>query len=58
MTLTRDYFKGLNHIAKIFPENLPNGSGLVYAGDKKQHRTNVTIVPAHQVNDLFQTGCL
>ena len=58
MTLTKDYFKGLNHIAKIFPENLPNGSGLVYAGDKKQHRTDVTIVPAHQVNELFQTGFL
>ena len=54
MTITRDYFKGLNHFIKIFPENVPNGSGLVYSGDEKQKRTDVSIVPFNCLNDLFQ----
>jgi uncharacterized protein len=55
MTITRDYFKGLNHMVKHFPENIPNGCGLVYAGEKKQPRTGVTIVPVHLLNHLFDT---
>jgi predicted AAA+ superfamily ATPase len=53
MTLTKDYFKGLNHFAKIFPDKIPNGMGLVYGGDDRQLRTNVTIVPAYNLTDLF-----
>ncbi len=56
MTITRDYFKGLNHIIKIFPENVQNGSGLVYSGDEIQKRTDVTIVPFNCINDLFQVS--
>lgn len=55
MTITRDYFKGLNHMVRNFPENVPNGCGLVYAGEKKQQRTDVTIVPVHLLNQLFDT---
>jgi uncharacterized protein len=57
MTITRDYFKGLHHIAKIFPENIPDGCGLVYAGEEKQQRTGVTIVPVHLLHHLFDSCC-
>jgi hypothetical protein len=53
MTITRDYFKGLNHFVKIFPDHTPNGSGLVYGGETSQQRTAVTIVPFHDSNRLF-----
>ncbi len=53
MTITRDYFKGLTHFAKLFPDNIPAGSGLVYGGDKAQQRTTVSIVPYHHLNQLF-----
>lgn len=53
MTITRDYFKGLNHFVKLFPDQIPKGSGIVYSGDQAQKRTNVTIVPFHQMNSLF-----
>lgn len=55
MTITRDYFKGLNHMVKNFPENIPHDCGLVYAGEKKQQRTGVSIVPVHMLNQLFDT---
>ena len=29
MTITRDYFKGLNHFVKIFSEHVPKGMGLL-----------------------------
>jgi len=53
MTITREYFKGLKHIAMVFPKNVPKGSGLVYAGDKKQQRTDVTVVPVTHLQGLF-----
>ena len=53
MTITRDYFKGLNHFGKLFSDHIPNGSGLVYGGDENQKRTEVTIVPFTHLNDLF-----
>lgn len=53
MTIARDYFKGLNHFAKLFPDNIPMGSGLVYGGDKTQQRTTVAIVPLQKANRLF-----
>lgn len=53
MTITREYFKGLNHFTKTFPELVPNGSGLVYGGFEKQKRTDVLIVPWNCLNDLF-----
>ncbi len=51
--ITREYFKGLNHIATVFPKDIPMGCGLVYAGDKKQQRTDVLIVPVTHLEDLF-----
>ncbi|MFN2358270.1 MAG: ATP-binding protein [Desulfotignum sp.] len=56
MTITKTYFKGLNHIAKVFPENIPRGGGIVYAGEKKQQRTHVSVVPLDFMNDLFAAG--
>ena len=53
MTITRDYFKGLKHITKIFPDNMPWGSGLVYGGDTSQKRTDVFISPFVQLYDLL-----
>lgn len=53
MTITRDYFKGLNHLAKVFPDHIPKGGGLVYAGDQSQGRADVLIVPYSDLNKLF-----
>ena len=54
MTITRDYFKGLNHFIKIFSEYVPKGSGLIYGGGESQKRKNVSIVPFKHLNDLFR----
>ena len=53
MTFTRNYFKGLNHFAKLFPDSIPNGSGLVYGGEAEQQRSNVSIVPVQSLHRLF-----
>jgi hypothetical protein len=50
---TRDYFKGLRHFAKLFPDHIPWGSGLVYSGNETQERTDVSIVPFQHLNRLF-----
>jgi hypothetical protein len=54
MTITREYFKGLNHVAKVFPKDIHKGSGLVYAGDTQQQRTDVSIFPVTCLQDLFR----
>ena len=56
MTITRDYFKGLNYFAKVFPDQIPKGSGIVYSGNQAQNRTNFTIVPFQQVKRIFSLG--
>lgn len=53
MTITRDYFKGLNHFNRLFADRIPAGSGLVYGGNETQSRTGVSIVPLAQLNRLF-----
>ena len=53
MTITRDYFKGLKHFSKLFQDNMPNGSGIVYGGKSVQKRTNVSIVPFQLMSRLF-----
>lgn len=53
MTITRDYFKGLKHFAKVFPNHILKGGGLVYGGDEKQQRTDVSIVPFQYLKNLF-----
>lgn len=53
MTITRDYFKGLDHIKKVFADRMPEGSGLVYGGGEAQQRTGVSIVPLQGIYDLF-----
>jgi predicted AAA+ superfamily ATPase len=53
MTITRDYFKGLKYISKLFPDHIPAGSGLVYSGDNAQQRTNVSVIPFRQLYSLF-----
>lgn len=53
MTLTRDYFKGLNYFKTLFENHMPNGSGLVYGGSEQQKRSDVSVVPAMLVNQLF-----
>ena len=55
MTITGEYFKGLNHIAGVFPDDIPNGMGLVYAGDQQQKRTNITVVPFYQLPEILDT---
>jgi uncharacterized protein len=54
MTITRDYFKGLIHFAKVFEKRMPRGSGLVYGGEAAQKRTDVTIVPVFCLDDLLR----
>ena len=56
MTITRDYFKGLNHFARVFPDHIPNGSGLVYGGEAAQKRTDVAIVPVADLDKLWKKG--
>jgi len=56
MTINRDYFKGLEHFVKLFPDCTPGGSGLVYGGKEAQRRTDVTIVPYQHVYDLFSSS--
>ncbi|MDY6905828.1 MAG: ATP-binding protein [Thermodesulfobacteriota bacterium] len=53
MTITREYFKGLNHIAGVFPDDIPRGMGLVYAGDQPQQRTGVCVVPFYELPALL-----
>jgi hypothetical protein len=53
MTITRDYFKGLNHFAKLFPDQIPKGGGLVYGGESAQQRSTVSIVPFQAATRLF-----
>jgi hypothetical protein len=55
MTITRDYFKGLNYFRKLFPDTIPAGSGLVYGGEIEQERTDVSIVPIQRLHRLFNT---
>jgi uncharacterized protein len=54
MTIIRNYFKVLNHFAKIFSDLMPKGSGFVYGGSEAQQRTNVAIVTCQCLDDLFQ----
>ena len=54
MTITRDYFKGLKHFAKVFPDDIPRGSGLVYSGETAQKRTDVAIFPVNQLQALWE----
>jgi len=55
MTITRDFFKGLQHFTKVLPSSqMQRGSGLVYGGDEKQERTGIKIVPVKQLYDLFR----
>ena len=56
MTITRDYFKGLNHFAKVFPDHIPKGGGLVYAGDQSQSRTNVMVVSYSNLNTILSAA--
>ncbi len=53
MTVTRDYFKGLNHLARLFPDNIPAGCGIIYGGNEQQRRTNVFICPFAQLYELL-----
>jgi predicted AAA+ superfamily ATPase len=56
MTINRDYFKGLKHFAKLFPDNIPWGSGLVYSGEEAQRRMDIAVVPYQHVDDLFSSS--
>lgn len=51
MTINRDYFKGLQHIAGLF--TLTRGSGLIYGGTERQERTDTTVYPALLAHELF-----
>ena len=53
MTITRDYFKGLNHFAKLFPDHLPWGGGVIYGGTEAQKRTDVFISPFADAPELL-----
>ncbi len=53
MTISKDFFKGLTHFAKVFPNHTPGGSGLVYGGEDAQQRTQVSIVPLAQLHALY-----
>ena len=52
MTVSRDYFKGLQHFEK---NNLalPIGGAIVYGGDKNQVRGNISVYPAARFHELL-----
>jgi len=52
MTINRDFFRGLDYFAGIFP--LPLGRGLVYGGDQTQQRTGTTVCPAAAFHRLLE----
>lgn len=54
MTITKNFFKGLKHFSKLFPENTPWGSGLVYGGSEPQKRTDVSIFPFAELYQLYK----
>lgn len=56
MTITRDYFKGLKHFMNFFQDHVPNGGGIVYGGDQYQKRSDILIVPIHQIEELLTPG--
>lgn len=58
MTITRDYLKGLKHFSKVFPDQIPKGSGLIYGGTEAQLRSNVSIVPFQQLDELLKRSSL
>ncbi len=45
--------KDLNLFAKLFPDYIPGGSGLVYGGVDAQERTGTAIVPVSEIYSLF-----
>jgi hypothetical protein len=51
MTINQGYFKGLEHITKVFP--LPKGKGLIYGGKERQLRSSTSIYPAMEAFQLF-----
>jgi len=51
MTINRDYFRGLDYFAGIFPH--PLGRGLVYGGDQTQQRTETSVFPATRFHVLL-----
>ena len=57
MTVTRDYFKGLNHFKTLFEPHMPNGGGLVYDGIDAQNRSDVSVVPLGRLHSLFSRSC-
>lgn len=54
MTVTRSYFKGLNHLRKAYSDRIPGGSGLVYAGDGDQMRSEVSVFSISNLTKLFE----
>ncbi len=51
MTINRDYFKGLDYFAGLFPT--PYGRGLVYGGNEAQQRSNASVYPATLFHELL-----
>ncbi len=48
-TITSDYFKGLNHFKKSFPDQWLDGT-VIYAGNESQQRTDWQILAWNQMN--------
>jgi len=46
----------LKHFAKLFPDNIPRGRGLVYSGEEAQRRMDIAVVPYQHVDDLFSSS--
>jgi predicted AAA+ superfamily ATPase len=51
-TVTKDFFRGLRHFAKVNPE-LPWGNAIVYGGDTVQVRSDSKIFPATRSHELL-----
>ncbi len=53
-TISPDYFKGLKAFARLFPEKRST-AGLIYGGDDKQFRSDVSIYPVIGIDDLLNS---
>ena len=53
MTVTKDYFKGLNYIEKAFSGFTIRGGAIIYAGEDVQVRRDIRVYPFKKINDLL-----
>jgi hypothetical protein len=57
-TITRDYFKCLQHFKKAVGEHWTMQAGLIYGGEEIQRRSEASVNGALQSDELFERRAL